>query len=69
VNGAERAPVSAVDVTGDSVTFRFDWYDSAILASVSNHGNAMSGEWVKAGSKGASHMPFRATRGERDPLT
>jgi thiol-disulfide isomerase/thioredoxin len=64
VNGAERAPVSAVNVMGDSVTFRFDWYDSAILARVSNYGNAMSGEWIKTGSKGASHMPFRATRGE-----
>jgi thiol-disulfide isomerase/thioredoxin len=64
VNGAERAPVSAVIVAGNSVTFRFDWYDSAILAVVSNHGNSMSGEWIKTGSKGASHMPFRATRGE-----
>lgn len=64
VNGAERAPVSAVNVTGDSVTFRFDWYDSAILANVSNHGNSMAGEWIKTGSKGASHMPFRAARGE-----
>src|SRR5258708_3743389 len=64
VNGAERAPVSAVHVTGDSVTFRFDWYDSAILARVSNYGNLMTGEWIKTGSKGASHMRFRATRGE-----
>jgi thiol-disulfide isomerase/thioredoxin len=38
--------------------------DSAILAVVSNYGNSMSGEWIKTGSKGASHMPFRATRGE-----
>jgi thiol-disulfide isomerase/thioredoxin len=64
VNGAERAPVSAVSVSGDSVTFRFDWYDSAILARVSYYDNAMSGEWIKTGSKRASRMPFRATRGE-----
>ncbi len=64
VNGAERAPVSEVDVTGNSVALRFDWYDSLILATVSNDGNAMAGEWIKTGSKGASHMPFRATRGE-----
>ena len=64
VNGAERARVSEVNVTGNSVALRFDWYDSLILATVSNDGNAMSGEWIKTGSKGSSHMPFRATRGE-----
>ncbi|MEA2239476.1 MAG: hypothetical protein QOC81_4200 [Thermoanaerobaculia bacterium] len=64
-NGAERAPVSAVSVTGSAVTLRFDWYDSAINAMVSNDGNSMTGAWTKTGSKGASQMPFRATRGEQ----
>jgi Peroxiredoxin len=65
VNGAERAPASAVTVTGSSVTIRFDWYDSAINANVSNDGNAMTGVWTKTGSTGVGRMPFRATRGEK----
>jgi thiol-disulfide isomerase/thioredoxin len=65
VNGAERAPVSAVSIAGAEVTLRFDWYDSAINATVSSDGSTMTGAWSKIGSKGASQMPFRATRGDQ----
>jgi thiol-disulfide isomerase/thioredoxin len=65
VNGAEQAPASAVSVAGSSVTIRFDWYDSAISASVSDDGNAMTGAWTKTGSTGPSRMLFHATRGQQ----
>jgi thiol-disulfide isomerase/thioredoxin len=65
VNGAEQAPASGVSATGSSVTIRFDWYDSAITATVSNDGKTMSGVWTKTGSTGTSRMAFRATRGEQ----
>ena len=63
VNGAERVPVSGVTVDGARVTIRFDWYDSAIRATMSDDGNAMSGEWTRTVPAGTSRMPFRATRG------
>ena len=64
VNGAEQAPASGVSAAGSSVTIRFDWYDSAVNADVSNDGNAMTGVWTKTGSTGRSRMHFRATRGK-----
>src|SRR3954447_22760085 len=32
VNGAERAPASEAIIIGSSVSIRFDWYDSRIVA-------------------------------------
>ena len=64
-NGAERAPASAVSVVGSSVSIRFDWYDSRIIARISNDGESMDGAWMKTGSTGMAQMPFRATRGDQ----
>ncbi|HEX9459032.1 MAG TPA: TlpA disulfide reductase family protein [Thermoanaerobaculia bacterium] len=65
VNGAERAPVSGVDVHDGSVTIRFDGYDSAINAILSNDGNAMTGAWTRRVPAGMCRMAFHATRGEQ----
>ena len=65
VNGAERAPVSGVDVHDRSVTIRFDGYDSAINATLSNDGNAMTGAWTRRVPAGICRMAFHATRGEQ----
>jgi thiol-disulfide isomerase/thioredoxin len=63
VNGAERAPASSVDVHGSAVTIRFDWYDSAIHATL--HGNTMTGEWTRTVPSGISRLAFHAMRGEK----
>ena len=63
VNGAEQAPASGVDVHGSAVTIRFDWYDSAIHATL--HGNTMAGEWTRMVPSGVSHLAFHAMRGEK----
>jgi thiol-disulfide isomerase/thioredoxin len=65
INGAERVAVSGVDVDGSQVTIRFDWYDSAIRATLSGDGNAMTGEWTRTVPSGTARLPFRATRGEQ----
>jgi thiol-disulfide isomerase/thioredoxin len=65
VNGEEQAPVSGVSVAGSSVTIRFDWYDSAINAKVSNDGSTMTGAWTRTVPAGISRLAFRATRGEQ----
>ena len=65
LNGSERVPVSGVDVDGSKVTIRFDWYDSAIRATLSGDGNAMTGEWTRTVPSGTARLPFRATRGEQ----
>jgi thiol-disulfide isomerase/thioredoxin len=65
VNGAERVPVSGVSVDGSQVTIRFDWYDSAIRATLSGDGNAMTGQWTRTVPSGTARLPFRATRGEQ----
>lgn len=64
LNGSERVPVSGVDVDGVKVTIRFDWYDSAIRATLSDDGNAMTGEWTRTVPSGTARLPFRAARGE-----
>jgi thiol-disulfide isomerase/thioredoxin len=63
VNGAEQAPASGVDVNGSAVTIRFDWYDSAIHATL--RGNTMTGEWTRTVPAGISRLAFHATRGEQ----
>ena len=65
VNGAERVPVSGVSVDGSQVTIRFDWYDSAIRATLSGDGKAMTGQWTRTVPAGTARLPFRATRGEQ----
>src|SRR6266852_9533217 len=63
VNGAEQVPVSGVDINGSHVTIRFDWYDSAINADLSNDGNSMTGAWTRTVPAGTARLAFRATRG------
>ena len=65
VNGAERAPVSAVDVHDGSITIRFDGYDSAINATLSSDGTAMTGAWTRRVPAGMCRLAFRASRGEQ----
>jgi thiol-disulfide isomerase/thioredoxin len=65
VNGNERVPVSGVRTDGAHVSIRFDWYDSAIDATLSGDGNTMSGQWTRTVPAGTSRLPFRATRGEQ----
>jgi len=65
VNGSELVKASSVDVHDDSVTIRFDVYDSAINATFSNEGNVMTGAWTRTVPAGICRMAFRATRGER----
>lgn len=63
VNGEERVSVSGVDVDGQRVAIRFDWYDSAIHATLSDDGNSMTGDWTRTVPSGLARLPFRATRG------
>jgi thiol-disulfide isomerase/thioredoxin len=65
VNGAEQAPVSGVDVHDSSIRIRFDGYDSAINANLSDDGNAMTGAWTRTVPAGICRMAFHATRGEQ----
>lgn len=61
LNGAERAPVSSVEV-GDEVVVRIDWYDAELRAKVD--GDTLRGAWKKRTSSGWSTLPFVAERGE-----
>jgi thiol-disulfide isomerase/thioredoxin len=63
INGPERVKVSGVSVDGKRVTIRFDWYDSAIRATLSDDGNSMTGAWTRTVPSRTARMPFRATRG------
>jgi thiol-disulfide isomerase/thioredoxin len=65
VNGTEHAPASGVDIHDSSVRIRFDGYDSAIDASLSDDGNAMTGAWTRTVPAGTCRLAFRATRGEQ----
>jgi thiol-disulfide isomerase/thioredoxin len=65
INGAEQAPVSGVDVHDSAVTIRFDHYDSAINATLSNDGNIMTGAWTRTVPASKCRMAFRATRGKQ----
>src|SRR5882757_1737000 len=59
INGREQAPVSGVDIHDDAVTLRFDHYDSAINATLSNDGNTMTGAWTRTVPAGKCNMAFR----------
>jgi thiol-disulfide isomerase/thioredoxin len=63
INGPERVKVSSVAVDGNSVTIRFDWYDSSIHATLSADGDTMTGEWTRTVPSRTARMAFRATRG------
>ncbi len=65
VNGAEQRPASGVDVNAKSLRIRFDGYDSAIDATLSEDGSAMTGAWTRTVPSGMSRMTFRATRGDQ----
>lgn len=65
VNGPEDVPTSGVSVDGAKVDIRFDWYDSAIHASLSADGKAMDGEWTRIVPSGTARMAFHAARGDR----
>jgi thiol-disulfide isomerase/thioredoxin len=65
VNGDEQVRPSGVDIGDTSVRIRFDGYDSAINANLSDDGNVMTGAWTRTVPVGTSRMAFRATRGEQ----
>jgi thiol-disulfide isomerase/thioredoxin len=62
LNGEERAPLSGVEVEGDHVTLRFDWYDSSIDARFESD-DSLAGRWHKTVPEGVSALDFVATRG------
>jgi thiol-disulfide isomerase/thioredoxin len=65
VNGPEDVPTTGVSVDGATVDIRFDWYDSAIHATLSADGKAMAGEWTRIVPSGTARMAFHAARGDR----
>lgn len=62
VSGGERVPFSHVDIYGDAIALRFDWYDSRIDARLDGE-NALTGRWQKTIPDGVSALDFIATRG------
>ena len=69
VNGAEQAPFSAVEQSGDRLTLRIDWYDSRIDAQITPAGDRMTGVWTRTEPGGPSRMPFEAVRGASPRFT
>ena len=65
INGAEQVQVTAVEVHDAAVAIRFDHYDSAINATLSNDGNTMTGAWTRTVPAGKCRLAFRATRGKQ----
>lgn len=64
VNGEERVTTSGVELDGDSVRIRFDWYDSVIEAERVEP-DRLVGEWRRASAGGTETvMPFAASRGD-----
>lgn len=67
LNGEEEAPTSGVSVDGSNVTVAFDFYDSAIDATVSEDGTRLAGTWRRTGEAGAQTvLDFAAVRGDTD---
>lgn len=62
VSGGERVPFSHVDIEGEAVTLRFDWYDSRIDARLEDE-DTLVGRWQKTVPDGVSTLDFIATRG------
>ncbi|MEM9558441.1 MAG: redoxin domain-containing protein [Acidobacteriota bacterium] len=64
INGHEEAPFTRVEVDGDAVSLRIDWYDAEIKAQrVGN--DRLEGSWSRTAAGGeTSSLPFVASRGE-----
>ncbi len=60
-NGARCEPLSAVRVSGDSVTLEIADYAAAIRAEI--RGDSLRGEYRNVGNRGPRVIPFRAARG------
>jgi thiol-disulfide isomerase/thioredoxin len=63
-NGPETIFFSSVKVDGDTITLRFDSYDSEIVAQVDPSGRVLRGRWTKQAGKERASMAFAATRTE-----
>ncbi|MDH3402510.1 MAG: TlpA family protein disulfide reductase [Acidobacteriota bacterium] len=63
ISGGERAPFSAVSITGDDVLLAFDWYDSRIEARLEGE-TRLAGRWEKTVPGGVSGLDFVATKGD-----
>lgn len=61
-SGGERVPFSHVDIRGEDISLRFDWYDSRIDAHLDDE-STMTGRWQKTVPGGVSQLEFIATRG------
>jgi thiol-disulfide isomerase/thioredoxin len=61
-NGPETLEFSTVKVDGNTITLRFDAYDSAIVAQVDPSGMELRGTWTKQAGRDRPTMPFQATR-------
>lgn len=60
-NGHETLYFSTVKVDGDTITLRFDAYDSEIVAQIDPSGRALRGTWTKQAGRDRPSMPFAAT--------
>ncbi|MEO1365880.1 MAG: hypothetical protein AAFX50_01800, partial [Acidobacteriota bacterium] len=63
INGDERAPITRVELVGDSVTFHFEGYDARIVAAATEDGN-LEGRWTKTTAEGESALDFTAAKGD-----
>ena len=62
LNGAEEAPVSGVNCSGDEVVVHFAWYDSEITAASAGD-EVLEGQWRRTSPGGEDTvMAFRANR-------
>jgi thiol-disulfide isomerase/thioredoxin len=59
-NGPETVTFSRVTLEGDTLTLRFDGYDSEIVARVDPSGRTLRGSWSKQAGKERPSMPFTA---------
>ncbi len=62
-NGDEAAPVSSVAINGNEIEIDFDWYDSEIIATLSDDRSVMKGRWRKTSADKDTVLDFAATRG------
>jgi thiol-disulfide isomerase/thioredoxin len=63
-NGPETIFFSSVKVDGDTITLRFDSYDSEIVARIDPSGRALRGTWTKQAGRERASMAFAATLAE-----
>lgn len=67
-NGDERAPFSHVELQGNKVLLRLDFYDAEIEAEMVAEGR-LEGRWRKTASEGDSTLGFSATKGTAPRFT